>query len=239
MTVPGTIVFDLDGTLADSARDLIKTLNVILESQNVAPVPIEKARDLLGAGAKPLIERGFALYGKVLPEPLLDSLYRDFLDHYHAHLADETVLFPGVLPALDALADAGWRMAICTNKLESHSVTLLDALGVSKRFAAICGKDTFPVFKPDPGHLTQTIARAGGLAHRAIMVGDSRTDIDTAKAAGIPVIAVSFGYTNVPVSELGPDRVIDHFDDLVAAVADCQQLFEKVQPRRVSMPSSA
>lgn len=219
-----TIVFDLDGTLADSARDLIKTLNVILESQGVEPVPIEKARDLLGAGARPLIERGFALYGKILPENLLEELYHDFLDHYHDHLADETVLFPGVLAALDRLEADGWRMAICTNKLERHSRTLLDALGVSHRFAAICGKDTFSVFKPDPGHLTQTIALAGGQTDSAIMVGDSRTDIDTAKAAGIPVVAVSFGYTNVPVQELEPTVVIDHFDELLGAVARCRPL---------------
>lgn len=224
MKPPGTLVFDLDGTLADSARDLIKTLNVILESQKVAPVPIEKARDLLGAGARPLIERGFALYGKTLPEPLLERLYQDFLAHYHTHLADETVLFEGVLPALDRLAAAGWTMAVCTNKLESHSVTLLNALGVADRFAAICGKDTFPVFKPHPAHLTQTIARAGGRNDRAIMIGDSRTDIDTAKAANIPVIAVSFGYTNVPVRDLNPDQVIDHFDELAAAVAACELL---------------
>ncbi|MGL4325637.1 MAG: HAD hydrolase-like protein [Beijerinckiaceae bacterium] len=220
-----TLVFDLDGTLADSARDLIKTLNVILESQNVPGVPIEKARDLLGAGARPLIERGFALYGKTLPPPLLDQLYQDFLNHYHDHLADETVLFPGVLDSLDALEAEGWRFAVCTNKLEQHSRILLDALGIAGRFAAICGKDTFPVFKPDPGHLTGTVALAGGRADRAVMVGDSRADIDAAIAASIPVVAVSFGYTNVPVRDLGPTVVIDHFSELQTAVRRCASQF--------------
>ncbi|MGL5735757.1 MAG: phosphoglycolate phosphatase [Beijerinckiaceae bacterium] len=219
-----TIVFDLDGTLADSARDLMKTLNVVLASQGLPAVPHERARDLLGAGARPLIERGFHLYGKALEGALLERLYQQFLDHYHAHLADETVLFPGALAAMDRLRNAGYRLAVCTNKLESHSRTLLDALGITDRFAAICGKDSFAHFKPDPRHLTDTIALAGGRPDRAIMVGDSRTDIDTAKAAGIPVIAVTFGYTNVPVSELGPDVVIEHFDALDEAVAQCLRL---------------
>jgi phosphoglycolate phosphatase len=121
--------------------------------------------------------------------------------------------------ALDALEGRGYRLAVCTNKVEAHSRLLLEALGVAGRFAAICGRDTFASFKPDPRHLTLTIAQAGGDPARAVMVGDSRTDIATAKAAGIPVVAVTFGYTDTPVEELEPDIVIDHYDRLADAIA--------------------
>lgn len=213
MTRP-TIIFDLDGTLADSARDLVATLNVVLALDGVPPAPLEKARDLIGAGARPLIERGFALQGRKLDERRLDELYAIYLDHYHANLANETVLFDGVLPALDRFARDGWRLGVCTNKIAAHAATLLRALGVHDRFAAISGKDSFAFFKPDPRHLLATIAEAGGDPSRAVMVGDSRTDIDTARAAGTPVVAVSFGYTQIPVKDLAPDAVIDHFDEL-------------------------
>lgn len=212
-------VFDLDGTLADTAQDLVATLNVVLAQEGLAPLPFEKARDLIGAGARPLIQRGFSVSGAPLPEARLEKLYRFFLDHYHEHIAVHSVLFPGVVQALDSLASSGFRLAVCTNKMEAHALELLKVLGVIERFAFISGKDTFAVFKPDPRHLTETIARAGGDRGRAVMIGDSRTDIDTAKNAGIPVVGVSFGYTNIHVAELGADRVIDHFDELPAAVA--------------------
>lgn len=208
------IVFDLDGTLADSARDLMATLNVMLALDGVPPVALDSARDLIGAGARPLIERGFALHGRDISPARLDELYVAFLDHYHANIANETVLFDGVVGALDRFAHEGWLLAVCTNKLVSHSTTLLETLGVHRRFAAICGKDSFPYFKPDPRHLWSTIAQAGGDPAQALMVGDSKTDIDAAKAAGVPVIAVSFGYTQIPVHDLAPDAIIDHFDQL-------------------------
>jgi phosphoglycolate phosphatase len=212
------IVFDLDGTLADTAQDLIATLNVILAKEGVEQVPLEKARDLIGAGARPLIERGFALSGRALSAEHLDSLYRFFLDHYHHNIAVHTVLFDGVEAALDRLQAEGFPMAVCTNKLESHAVQLLKALGQYDRFAFIAGKDTFPMFKPDPRHLTETIRMAGASALPAIMIGDSRTDIDTAKAAGVPSIGVSFGYTAIPMADLEPDVLIDHFDALYGAI---------------------
>jgi phosphoglycolate phosphatase len=213
-----TIVFDLDGTLADSARDLVATLNVILALDGVPAVTLERARDLIGAGARPLIERGFALHGRAIEGPRLDELYSAFLDHYHANIANETVLFDGVEAALDRYASAGWLIGVCTNKLESHALALLRSLGVARRFGAICGKDSFAFFKPDPRHLLATIARCRGEPGRAVMVGDSITDIDTARAAGIPVVAVSFGYTQTHAADLGADAVIDHFDSLWDAV---------------------
>ncbi|MFC4174623.1 HAD family hydrolase [Microvirga sp. GCM10011540] len=215
---PPIAVFDLDGTLADTAGDLVGTLNVILEREDLAPLPVEQARDMIGAGARALIERGFHAAGKELTPDHLDGLYQQFMIHYGEYICVKTQLFPGVLGALDRLEEAGFILAVCTNKVEEHSVKLLDELGIGHRFAANCGRDTFPYFKPDPRHLTLTIERAGGHPGRAVMVGDSRTDIVTAQNARIPVIAVPFGYTEVPVQELGPDLVIEHFDELFAAV---------------------
>jgi len=219
MSVPPPIaVFDLDGTLAETAGDLIGTLNVILERQGLAPLPLAQARDLLGAGARALIQRGFSTAGARLEPDRLDVLFGEFLEHYGAHLADRSHLYPGVVEALDALQARGFRLAVCTNKVEAHAVALLKALGLGARFAAIVGKDTFPYSKPDPRHILSTVERAGGDPGRAVMVGDSRADVDAAKAAGIPVVGVTFGYTAVPMRELNPDRVIEHFDALVEAV---------------------
>ena len=216
--LPATIVFDLDGTLAETAPDIIAVLNMILAREGLPAVPVSRARDLVGAGARALIERGFRLQGMPLDAETLERLFLDFLDLYAGRIADESHLYPGVEAALDDLSRAGHLLAVCTNKPERHSRLLLSALRIDARFSAICGRDTFPVCKPDPRHLTLTIAQAGGDPGRAIMVGDSSTDIDTARAAGIPVIAVPFGYTNVPVSELFPDRVVGHFEELVPAV---------------------
>ena len=214
------VVYDLDGTLADTAGDLIGALNAVLASEGLAPVPVETAGSLLGAGARALIQRGFEANGCELPPERLEALFRDFLAHYNAHIAEKTVLYPGVGQALDDFARAGWIQAVCTNKIEASARLLIRELGLEDRFAFICGQDTFGVGKPDPTPLVRTIAAAGGTAGRAIMVGDSRTDIATAKAAGVPVIAVDFGYTDVPVAELGPDRVISHFRELLPACAD-------------------
>jgi phosphoglycolate phosphatase len=216
---PATIVFDLDGTLAETAPDIIATLNLILVKEGLHPVPVSKARDLVGAGARALIERGFSLYGRPLAPEKLEALFLDFLELYAARVADASHLYDGVLEALDALAGRGHRLAVCTNKPERHTRLLLDALKVTGRFAAIAGRDSFPYFKPDARHLTMTIAAAGGDPAHAIMIGDSRTDIATARNAGLPVICVPFGYTDVPIETLSPDIVIQHFRELPDAVA--------------------
>ncbi|MET0742667.1 MAG: HAD family hydrolase [Microvirga sp.] len=218
--LPPIVVFDLDGTLADTAGDLVGTLNVILRREGLSPLPLDRARDMIGAGARALIERGFEASGKDLAPARLEELYRFFLIHYGQNICVETRLFPGVARALEILSGSGYRLAVCTNKVEEHSVKVLDALGVGHLFAANCGRDSFPYFKPDPRHLTLTIEKAGGDPRRAVMVGDSRTDIVTAQAAGIPVVAVTFGYTDVPVRQLGPDRIVEHFDALPAAIRD-------------------
>jgi phosphoglycolate phosphatase len=226
---PPIAVFDLDGTLADTAGDLIGTLNVILEQEGLSPLAVERARDMIGAGARALIERGFEAAGKELAPSHLDALYDQFMVHYGENICVRTELYPGVADALDRLERAGFLLAVCTNKVEEHSVKLLDALGIGHRFAANCGRNTFRYFKPDPRHLTLTIARAGGDPGRAVMVGDSRTDIVTAQKAGIPAIAVPFGYTDLPVRDLGPDLVIEHFDELFGAV---QALLKPLPARR-------
>ena len=211
-------VFDLDGTLADTAPDLVATLNVILGHEGLPALPLDKARDMIGLGARAMLERGLEAAGREVTPGRLDELYRGFLAYYAEHLCVETRLFPGVVQALDALEAEGFRFAVCTNKVEAHSVRLLRALGIAHRFAAICGRDSFPYVKPDPRHLTLTIKKAGGTPAGAVMVGDSRTDIVAAQAAGIPVIAVPFGYTDTPVQTLGPDMVIGHFDELPEAI---------------------
>jgi phosphoglycolate phosphatase len=213
------VVFDLDGTLVDTIGDLVATLNVVLANEGIPPVSLEDARPMVAAGARALITRGLAAGGKAVTAERMHELFRAFLAHYEAHIAVHSRLFPGALQALDRCAAAGFRLAVLTNKFEATSVKLLTALGVSSRFAAICGQDTFAVCKPDPAALLQAIDKAGGSAASTVMVGDSRTDIDTAKAAGIPVVAVDFGYTDTPVHRLGPDRVISHFDELWRAIA--------------------
>lgn len=216
---PPLLVFDLDGTLADTASDLVAALNVILAREGLAGIELTKAREMVGGGARALIQRGLAIHGINMSEPRLDEMLAAFLDYYEDHIADETALFPGVAEALDRFEAAGFTFAVCTNKVEYPSVLLLTALGIAGRFRAICGRDTFPVSKPDGEALLQTIARAGGDRGRAVMIGDSKTDIDTARDAGVPVVAVNFGYTSEPVDTFKPDRVIGHYDELWGAVA--------------------
>jgi phosphoglycolate phosphatase len=212
------VVFDLDGTLVDTAPDLINALNFILDREGLPPVPLHAARNMIGAGARKLIERGLELEGRSMSVEDVTRLTGDFIDYYAAHIADASRPFEGLESALDDLSAHGYRFAVCTNKLEWLSKRLLDRLGLSSRFAAICGADTFGVSKPDPAILRQTVARAGGQLASAIMVGDAGPDIGVARRAGVPVIGVEFGYTDVPIADLKPDRLIGHFRDLPGAV---------------------
>jgi phosphoglycolate phosphatase len=217
-TPPRTIVFDLDGTLVDTAPDLIGSLNVLFGREGLPPVPAAEARTMVGAGIKPLIERALAYDRRAFTPAHVDAMFKDCVAHYAAHIADRSRPFPGVEAALDTLARRGDRLAVCTNKLEWLSLRLLDTLELTSRFVTICGQDTYGVHKPDPEVLRRTVAAAGGVLAHAVMVGDSATDIRVARAAGIPVVAVDFGYTEVPVAELGPDRIISHFDALAEAL---------------------
>ena len=219
MTAP-IVVFDLDGTLVDTAPDLVATLNVVFARIGLPSVEYAQARNMVGGGARKMIEQGLAAEGRSLGAPELDRLVHEFIEHYAAHIAERSQPFPGLEAALARLAGDGCRLAVCTNKLEWLARKLLDALGLLRPFRVICGGDTFSVQKPDPLFLTCTIRRAGAETDRAVMVGDSITDIAMAKTAGIPVIAVDYGYSETPVANLGPDRVISTLADLPMAVSE-------------------
>jgi phosphoglycolate phosphatase len=215
-----TVVFDLDGTLVDTAPDLIDALNAVFTREGLPPVEEALARNMIGGGARRMIESGLKAERHPTPESTLDRMLANFIAHYADHVADRSRPFPGLDDALDRLTERGCRLAVCTNKLEGLSRLLLETLGLTRRFEAICGQDTFGVHKPDPEILRRTIQAAGGDLRQSVMVGDSGTDIATARAAGIPVVAVDFGYSETPIAALRPDRLIGHFDQLVAAVLE-------------------
>ncbi|MEW6768445.1 MAG: phosphoglycolate phosphatase [Pseudomonadota bacterium] len=219
------IVFDLDGTLVDTAPDLVAALNYVLQREGLPLVPMASARSMIGAGARKLIERGLELDGRTMTTAQIDRLTDDFIAYYTDHIADASRPFDSLYDSLDKLSARGFRFAVCTNKLEGLSRLLLEKLAMTSRFEAICGADTFGVAKPDPAILRQTIARAGGDVASSIMVGDSGPDIGVARRAGVPVIGVTFGYTDVPVAELKPDRVVSHMRELPDAVMQLSAAF--------------
>jgi phosphoglycolate phosphatase len=213
-----TIVFDLDGTLVDTAPDLIATLNVVFVHEGLPALDYAAARNMIGGGALRMIEAGLKFEGRKYSQGDLDRMLAGFIAHYSEHIADRSQAFPGLTEALDVLASWDCRLAVCTNKLEQLSTQLLETLGLSNRFAVICGQDTFGIQKPDPAILRRTIEAAGGEPAQAVMIGDSGIDIATARAAAVPVIAVDFGYSEVPIATLGADRLISHFDELIGAI---------------------
>jgi phosphoglycolate phosphatase len=217
-----TIAFDLDGTLIDTAPDLISTLNLVLTGESLPTFDYDDARRMIGGGVLSMIERALAAEGRAPPKPQIDRMFRAFVEHYGAHIAERSRPYPAVDAVLTRLRAEGFRLAVCTNKLEFLSVRLLDALKLSHHFVAICGRDTFGVPKPDPEMLRRTLLRAGGEPQQAIMVGDSETDMRTARAAAIPIIAVNFGYSEVPIASLNPDRLIGSFAELPAAIAEIE-----------------
>lgn len=210
-----TIVFDLDGTLVDTAPDLTNALNDALIRRGHRPIPQETIRQAVGFGARVMIEEALHRAGALED---IDAMLADFLVHYEANIAAESRPFPGAVASLDALAASGARLAVCTNKREHLSRKLLAELGLGGYFHGIAGRDTFSVSKPDPGHLTQVIALAGGAPTRAIMVGDSDVDLRTAKDASVPSILVSFGYAPRALDEFAPAAIIDHFDELIPSI---------------------
>ncbi len=219
------VVFDLDGTLVDSAPDLIDTLNVLLAGEGLPPLPLEEGRKMVGAGGRVLIRRGLEASGAKMSDARIEEMFAAYLARYEEHIADKTRFYPGAEQAMDRLRDVGWNLAILTNKYEKPAVKLVQALGSLGRFKAVCGQNTFPVCKPAAGALFATIEKAGGDPRRTIMVGDTITDVATAQNAGLPVIAVDFGYADQPVATMNPNRVIGHFDDLYEAVHDLQASF--------------
>lgn len=209
------VAFDLDGTLADTAPDLTAALNHALGALGRTPVPPADVRHMVGHGARALLRQGLAAYGSA-DEAEVERGLPILLDYYGAHIADGSRPFEGVEAALDALAARGVALAICTNKIEALAIRFVHAIGWHGRFAAIVGGDTVGVAKPDPAPLREAIARAGG--GRAAFVGDSISDTGAARAAGVPCIALTFGFSDRPPSELGADLLIDHFDALLPAL---------------------
>jgi phosphoglycolate phosphatase len=209
------IAFDLDGTLADTAPDLAAALNHTLTALGRPIVDPESVRHLVGQGAKALLRKGLAASGAA-DDVLVEKGFPIYLDFYAANICVGTACYPAIEDAMDALAARGVKLAICTNKPERLTHLLVDALGWTGRFAAIVGADTLSVRKPLPAPLLEAIARAGG--GRAAFVGDSIVDADTARAAGVPFVAVSFGFSDRPVEQLGADAVIDSYADLVGVL---------------------
>lgn len=230
MTAP-IIVFDLDGTLIDTAPDLMASLNHCLAMDGLTVAGPSEFRRFVGMGGKVMIERAYAAQQRFLSDDRLKELLDAFIEHYGSNMPGSSQPYDGVVEALDRFEAAGYLTAVCTNKFELLSTTLMDGLGLTQRFRAICGQDTFAFRKPDPRHLIETIVRAGGNPDNAIMVGDSETDIKTAKAAGIPVVAVDFGYTDEHVRTYEPSHIISHFDELTVELA-AKLIAAATSPRR-------
>jgi phosphoglycolate phosphatase len=213
-----TIVFDLDGTLVDTHPDLIGTLSWLLEEEGLDAIDLDAAKKLIGHGMRPMVENALKLKGRGFDKAEVDAVFARYIAVYETRLTRDSRPFPGMLDALDRLADQGMTLAVCTNKVERLAKKLLDELDMSRRFAVIAGADTYGVRKPDPGHLLMTLRDAGGDPARAVMVGDSDTDIRAAQGAGVPVVAYSGGYTAIPLASLDPDVIIDHYDVLPETV---------------------
>jgi phosphoglycolate phosphatase len=208
------IIFDLDGTLANTAPDLLGTLNRITKDYELSPLGMEQFGQIIGHGAKAMIKRAFEINERPLEDATLETLFDEFLKDYASNIANETTLFEGVLDAMDLLKSKGYHFALCTNKTESMARLLLEELGVTQRFKSITGGDTFEFRKPDARHLQETAKLAGFEVSNAIMIGDSATDINAAINAKIPSVAVTFGYSDLPIKALGATKIINHFSQL-------------------------
>ncbi|MFA5958222.1 HAD family hydrolase [Hyphomicrobium sp.] len=213
-----TVVFDLDGTLVDTAPDLAEATNYVLSTLGLERINEMEIRPFVGHGALAMINGAVEAHGRKLSERELHDLFEIFIVYYSAHIADRSVPYPHIVAVLDGLKAEGATLAVCTNKMEAQARSVLEALKLDGYFSALTGRDSLGTYKPDPRHLTGTIAMAGGRADKSIMIGDSETDIKTAKAAQVPVVAVSFGYSVDPVLSFGPDIVIDDYRDLRAAL---------------------
>lgn len=209
------LVFDLDGTLIDSAPDLHRCLNAVLAEQGRKGVSLADIRAMVGDGAAKLVERGFADTGVPVDPAALPGLVQCFLQHYSAGRHALTQAFPGVVETLTALRERGCRLGVCTNKPYGPTMEILEILGLTGFFGAVTGGDSLPVRKPDPGHLLGTLDLLGAATEQAVMIGDSMNDVAVARAAGVPAILVRYGYTTRPVEELGADTIIERFDEII------------------------
>ncbi|MCP3055239.1 HAD-IA family hydrolase [Aurantimonas marianensis] len=212
-------VFDLDGTLVDTAPDHAASLNHCLAAARMPTMSLDMVRPYAGHGARVMLDEAYRRDDRPLPDQELNEQTARFLAHYEANIAVASAPFPGAVAAMDRLVEAGFRLAVCTNKYERFARLLLSEIGLADRFAAICGSDTFARRKPDPSHLTGTIERAGGRSDASIMIGDTSTDIDAAVAAGIPSILVDFGYAPDANARARASFILDDYAHLDAALA--------------------
>ena len=209
-----SFIFDLDGTLVDTAPDLLGALNAILQREGRCTVDIDDLRHLVGHGARSLLAEAMKLTGEPLPDHRMPALFDDYIAHYAAHIADESRIFPCVTETLAQLAQSGARLGVLTNKPQALADKLLAELNLAKYFTAIHGAGRYPYSKPDARVFHHVIEELGGSDAKSIMIGDSITDVATARAAGAPVIVVTYGYTPEPAHLLGGDAVTDHFADV-------------------------
>jgi phosphoglycolate phosphatase len=215
-----TIVFDLDGTLVDTAPDLLGGIDLLLREKGLRPVPHDLIQPLISVGSRIMLKRALEYLKHPLDEPTYEAWWARYLEIYAANIAVNSRPFPGLVPVLERLRSRGATLAVCTNKSEVLSHRLLGELGLAQHFKAVAGRDTFVrCYKPNPEHLLGTLRLAGGVPHRAVMVGDSDIDVQAARNAGVPVIGVTFGYTPEPIAQFHPDAIIAHYDDFEAALA--------------------
>lgn len=221
-------IFDLDGTLADTAPDLVGALNDLMGALDLPPVDPAAARNTAGMGGRMLIHYGLEAAGRPADADAVEALLPRYLALYEARLDEdasrgETRLFDGAAETLDRLAQAGWRLGVCTNKPHAMALKVLAGLGLADRFDAVIGAGALPVRKPDPEHLLETIRRAGAALERSVLIGDTVTDRDAARAAGAPIVLVDFGYATVPIASLAPDAAI-------ASLRDLPDVLERLAP---------
>jgi phosphoglycolate phosphatase len=216
---PLAIIFDLDGTLVDTAPDLLGALNAVLTLEGHEPVIPADLRHIVGHGARAMFEHALVRTGAPVTPERLKALTEQFLAYYRANIARGSRPFPGVPETLALFSGNGAGLGVCTNKPQDLTELLLDALDLTRHFPAIIGGGRTPYSKPDPRHLLEVVTALKGKRERAVLVGDSHVDVETARAAEIPVIAMSYGYTPVPVHELGADAVVDDFAKLPEVIA--------------------
>lgn len=215
-----TILFDLDGTLVDTAPDLLGALNHVLTGMALAPVSLDAVAEMIGHGARAMIETGLKTQGAVLSAAEMDAAFERFIAYYVDHIADHSRPFEGAVEALAALRKAGATLTVCTNKRQDLSERLIGALGLSHQFDVIFGADRATNRKPHADHVFETLAAAGGDPARALFVGDSRTDERAARNAGLPFVFVTFGYEAETVEDIAADVAISHYTQLVSALSD-------------------
>lgn len=213
-----TLAFDLDGTLVETHQDLVGTLNRMLVLDGLPVVPMEGARELIGGGARALLEHGFTRAGAAMERARDPQLFEAFIADYIDHIADHSVPFEGVVDTLETLSARGATLVVVTNKRSDLSELLLGKIDLTRHFAAIVGPDRVSARKPSGAHLIEAIRSVGGNPARAIMIGDAAPDVGSARDAGVPSIGVSFGYTPVPIEDLEPDVIVDAFEDIEEAV---------------------